>query len=186
MRSILRSQTYQRTAQAVKGNERDAKYYSHAAFKRLTAEQLMDAISQVTGVPDKFGGFPIGTRAVQLPDAAVPSYFLDLFGRPARNATCACERVDDPNLGQVLHLMNNTGLNTRIADKKGRVASLIEAKLPDNRLVEELYLASYSRTPSAEESKKGVQLLSKAKNRQQAAEDLLWVLLNSKEFVFNH
>jgi hypothetical protein len=186
MRSIMRSQAYQRTAQPVTGNERDARFYSHNSFKRLTAEQLMDAISQVTGVPDKFAGFPMGTRAEQLPDAAVPSYFLDLFGRPARNATCACERVDEPNLGQVLHLMNNSGLNTRIADKKGRAASLIEGKLPNNRLVEELYLASFSRLPNAFELSKGVQSLAKAKNRQQSAEDLLWVLLNSKEFVFNH
>jgi hypothetical protein len=186
MRAILRSQAYQRAAEPTKANIRDMKYYSHYAFKRLSAEQMMDALASATGVPDKFAGYPIGTHASQLPDAAVPSYFLELFGKPARNIACECERLDEPNLGQVLHLMNNKGLNERLADKNGRVAKLIESKAPDAKVVEELYLASVARVPSADEMKKGVKTLAGAKNRQQAAEDLMWALLNTKEFLFNH
>lgn len=186
IRSIMRSETYQRSAEPAHGNERDTRYYSHYPFKRLGAEQLMDAIASATGVPEKFNGYPAGIRAAQLPDTAVPSYFLELFGRPARNTTCECERSDEPNLGQVLHLMNNAGINAKLSAKNGRVASLIEAKLPDARVVEELYLASVSRFPTPQERRKGVQLLARAKNRQQAAEDILWALMNSKEFVFNH
>lgn len=186
MRTIMLSQAYQRSAEPTKANARDTRFYSHFLFKRLGAEQLLDAIASATGVSEKFGGFPMGTRATQLPDAGVPSYFLDLFGRPARNVTCECERIDEPNLGQILHLMNNAGLNGRISDKNGRVATLLAAKLPDTKLVEELYLASVSRLPDKEESRKAAAALTTAKSRPQTAEDLLWVLMNSKEFLFNH
>ena len=93
-------------------------------------------------------------RAAQLPDSGVPSYFLDLFGRPARNITCECERNDDPNLGQVLHLMNNKGINERLSDKNGRVTALINSKKPDKQVVEQLYLSSLSRHPTIDEMKK--------------------------------
>jgi hypothetical protein len=125
-------------------------------------------------------------KAEQLPDPDVPSYFLDLFGRPARMTTCACERSDDPNLGQVLHLMNSANLNARLSAKNGRVATLVASKLPDGSVVEALYLASLSRYPTPAERVRAVSLLSGAKDRQKAAEDLLWALLNSKEFLFNH
>lgn len=186
MRSILLSNVYQRSPLPLSANKRDTKYYSHYAFKRIDAEPLMDAIASATGAPDKFDGFPVGMRATQLPDTGVGSYFLDLFGRPARSVACECERTADPNLGQILHLMNNASINARIGSKTGRIASLIAAKTDDRRLVEELYLAAYSRYPSASEMKQAVADLAKAKNRQQAAEDILWALLNSKEFVFNH
>src|SRR5262249_47803180 len=118
MRTIMHTEAYQRAAEPAAGNERDSKFYSHYLFKRLTAEQLEDALASATGVAEKFPGFPAGMRAAQLPDSGVPSYFLDLFGRPARNIACECERNDDPNLGQVLHLMNNKGINERLSDKK--------------------------------------------------------------------
>jgi len=186
IRTILRSETYQRSAEPAHGNARDTRYYSHYPFKRLGAEQLMDAITSATGVPEKFNGYPAGLRAAQLPDTTVPSYFLELFGRPARNTPCECERSDEPNLGQVLHLMNNIGINAKLSAKNGRVAALMAAKLPDDKVVEELYLASISRFPTPQERRQAVQLMARAKNRQQAAEDILWALMNSKEFVFNH
>ena len=186
MRSILLSETYQRSPETTKNNERDSKFHSHFAFKRLDAEPMLDALNSVTGAPDKFEGLPAGTRATQLPDPAVASYFLDLFGRPARTISCACERSDAPNLGQTLHLMNNAGINSRLSAKTGRIATLIEAKTSDSKLIDELYLATYSRFPTASESKQGVTLLAKSKNRQQTSEDLLWALFNSKEFLFNH
>jgi len=186
MRTILRSEAYQRSAIPVPGNARDTRCYAHYTFKRLGAEQMLDAISTATGVSEKFDGLPSGIHAEQLPDAGVNSYFLDLFGRPARNIVCECERSDEPNLGQVLHLMNGPDVNTRLTAKTGRIAALFDRKLADAPLVEELYLAAYARYPTAEESRRAVAALSKAKDRRQAAEDLFWALLNAKEFFFNH
>jgi hypothetical protein len=186
IRNIMLTQTYQRSAIPTKANSPDTKYYSHYAFKRLGAEQLMDAIATATGVPEKFEGYPVGTRAAQLPDTTANSYFLELFGRPARTLACECERNDEPNLGQILHLMNNAGINGRIGAKEGRIAALFTSKTPLNRVAEELYLAAYSRYPNAVEGKQAIQILQKAKNPQGVAEDLLWALMNSKEFLFNH
>lgn len=186
MKSILRSEAYQRSVEPANGNERDTKYYSHYYFKRLSAEQLEDALASATGVAEKFAGYPQGLHAAQLMDAAVPSYFLDLFGRPARNITCECERNDEPNLGQVLHLMNNKGINERVSSKNGRVAALTASKKTDREIINELYLASISRHPSPDEFKKTLAAFARAKTRQMAGEDLLWVLANSKEFLFNH
>ena len=186
MRSIMLTQSYQRSAIPTKKNVQDTKYYSHYAFKRLGAEQLMEAVTSATGVPEKFAGYPNGTRATQLPDPAVPSYFLELFGRPARNIACECERSDEPNLGQILHLMNNASINGRILSKEGRVAQLFTAKTPTPKVVEEIYLSALARYPNAEELKKTTQAIDKSKTPQIMAEDLLWALMNSKEFLFNH
>ncbi len=129
---------------------------------------MLDAIAGVTGVGDKFDGYPMGTRACELPDTGVASYFLDLFGRPARSITCECERSDMPTLGQMLHLMNDVGLNARLSSKTGRVTTLLEAKTPDAKLVEELYLSALSRFPTTEEKTRAVKALSTAlpANRQ--------------------
>jgi len=186
MRTILHSEAYQRSAVPLPGNARDTRYYAHYPFKRLEAEQMLDALSTATGVSEKFDGLPSGTRAQQLPDAGVNSYFLDLFGRPARNIVCECERSDDPNLSQVLHLMNSSDLNTRLTSKTGRITALFEKKMADAPMVEELYLAAYARYPTPEESRRAVTTLSKAKDKRQATEDLFWALLNAKEFFFNH
>jgi len=186
MRSIMRSQTYQLSSRSIKANERDVRYYSHYPFKRLGAEQLLDALAECTGVSEKFDGFPVGTRAAQLPDSGVPSYFLDVFGRPARQITCECERTSEPNVAQVLHLMNSAGVNDKLSSKTGRVAHLVDAKLPSRQLVDELYLGSVSRFPSLEESRTATKALEASPERQKSAEDLLWALLNSKEFLFNH
>ena len=188
MRIILRSQTYQRSPDPTPNNLRDSRYYSHFAFKRLGAEQMLDAVASATGVSDKFDGLPPGTHAGELPDTSVPSYFLDLFGRPARAVTCECERVDAPNMGQTLHLMNDTNINARLEAKTGLIAQQI-ATQPDNKqLVENLYLNALSRFPTPDESARAVHALvsAPAPNRQRVAEDILWALLNSKEFIFNH
>ncbi len=213
MRAIMLSRVYQRSPMPTAGNERDTRYYSHFGFKRLSAEQLMDAIASATGVAEKFAGYPLGVRAAQLPDTAVPSYFLELFGRPARSITCACERTDDPNLGQVLHLMNDAGINTRLAAPAGRIAQLVASKRTSAAVVQDVYLASVSRLPSPGETEQGTQALDYARNsvrhnggrlfdgqswipgraiysaeraRREKAEDLMWALMNSKEFMFNH
>ncbi len=205
MRTIMLSRAYQRTAIPTAANARDNRYCSHYPFKRLSAEQLLDAVTRATGVPEKFPGYPAGTRAAELQDATVPSYFLDLFGRPARTSPCECERTDDPNLGQVIHLMNSAGINGRLSDKNGRLAKLLDAHTSDTRLVEELFLATVSRYPTPAESRRAIAALwgreratpgsgltthdlrlTTPDRQRQAAEDLLWALLNSKEFLFNH
>jgi hypothetical protein len=186
MRTIIRSEAYQRTAVPTPRNAADTRYYARFYFKRLAAEPLLDAVSAATGVSEKFGGYPAGLRTIELPDTTAQSYFLDLFGRPARNIVCQCERTDAPNLGQVLHLMNSKAINARIAAKEGRVAKLMEAKTPDAKLVEELYLATVSRFPTEDEMMTALMSFNRAKDRQKEAEDLLWALLNSKEFLFNH
>ena len=186
MRQILRSQTYQRTALPTKLNVADSKYYSRYYFKRLDAEPLLDAVGFATGAPEKFGGYPAGVRATELPDTTAQSYFLDLFGRPARNIVCQCERADAPNLGQLLHFMNGKPINDKLASKDGRIAKLLAAKTPDDKLIEELYLSSVSRFPTKQEQAIAQKNLTGAKDKQKAAEDVLWALLNSKEFLFNH
>ncbi|MBB6049248.1 DUF1549 and DUF1553 domain-containing protein [Armatimonas rosea] len=186
MRTILATRAYQRTAFPTKINVADTRYFSHYFFKRLDAESLLDAVGSATGSPEKFGGYPAGMRAAELPDTTAGSYFLDLFGRPARNIVCQCERQDAPNLGQLLHFMNGKGINEKLSSKTGRIAKLIEAKTPDTKLVEELYLASVSRLPDQGELFDAVVSLREAKDKRQEAEDILWALLNSKEFLFNH
>lgn len=186
IRTIVASEAYQRSAIPTPRNAADTRYYSHYFFKRLAAEPLLDAVTAATGVAEKFGGYPAGLRATALPDTTAQSYFLDLFGRPARNIVCQCERLDAPNLGQILHFMNGKAINARIAAKDGRVAKLIEAKLPDVKLIEELYLSTLSRFPTDDETMEALMSFALAKERQKEAEDLLWALLNSKEFLFNH
>jgi hypothetical protein len=186
MRAITATRAYQRSALSTRTNAADLRYLSHYPFKRLGAEALLDAVGAATGVPEKFGGYPAGLRATQLPDTTPSSYFLDLFGRPARNVVCQCERTDNPNLGQVLHFMNSKGVNDRLTAKEGRIARLLDAKVSDRELIEEFYLAAFSRFPTDDEQLTAAWELTHAKDRRTAAEDLLWVLLNSKEFVFNH
>ncbi|WP_309717732.1 DUF1549 domain-containing protein [Armatimonas sp.] len=186
MRTILATRAYQRSAAPTKLNVADTRYFSHFFFKRLDAEPLLDAVGVATGAPEKFGGYPAGMRAAELPDTTTGSYFLDLFGRPARNIVCQCERQDAPNLGQLLHFMNGKGINEKLANKTGRIAKLIEAKTPDVKLVQELYLASVSRPPDQDETFDAVMSLREAKDKRKEAEDILWALLNSKEFLFNH
>src|SRR5262249_10462074 len=118
LRTILRSRAYQLDSTAAPGNEADATntYFSRAATKRLTPEQLDDAVDFATGTREKYRGLPPGTRAIQLPDPQVASYLLDVFGRPPRLVTCECERTTQPNIAQALHLLNGGFLNRKIAD----------------------------------------------------------------------
>src|SRR5436189_3618144 len=114
------------------------------------SEQLADALDFVTGTKEKYPGLPLGTRAIQLPDSAVRSFLLDVFGRPARQITCECERTAQPNIAQALHLLNGDFLNGKISAPTGRVAGLVNAKKPLPAVVEELYLVTLSRPPRPE------------------------------------
>jgi hypothetical protein len=196
MRLILRSEAYQRTSRPAAGSEGDRRFYSRYMPKRLMAEVMLDAASQVTGAPTAFtgiardgrkgGAYPARWRALQLPDSQVESYFLKSFGRADRVNTCECERTAEPSMAQALHLANGDTLNQKLRAAGNRVEKLL-AK-PDAEVVEEAYLAALSRTPSEHEKRKVLSVLAgtDAKQRREAVEDLFWALLSSREFLFNH
>jgi hypothetical protein len=152
----------------------------------MAAEELLDAINAATGTTEKFPNLPAGMRAVQLPDPNVQNYFLDTFGRPPRQITCECERSAEPNMAQALHLMNSDFVQNKVASGSGRVAKLLAAKKSDEEIVEELYLVTLSRLPRPEESTRAQLGILQAPNRKEGCEDLLWALLNSREFMFKH
>jgi len=186
IRLVVASRTYQLSSKPNATNEDDAQNFSRSLFRRLPAEALLDAVCDVTGVPEKFAGVPIGTRAVELWDNQQQHYFLKLFGRPARATPCECERSAGASISQALHLMNSPNLQDKLAHEGGRMAHLATLT-DDNRVVEELYLACYSRLPDDGEKKYAVShLASHASERRKAIEDLAWSLMNSLEFTFNH
>jgi hypothetical protein len=184
MRTIMRSRLYQLDSQPTKSNTSDSRFYSHYNVKRLTAEALLDAVDAATGVPTKFEKVPLGTRAIELPDARYNNYFLNTFGKPRREAVCECERVSEPNLAQALHTLNGDIVTAKIGAARGRVARLVAAKKAHEEIVNELYLATLSRRPSAREQEVWRQQLAEAPDAKTFYEDLLWSLVNSKHFLF--
>src|SRR5947199_9122128 len=149
----MNSRGYQLAAKSTPGNKADTLnvHFTRYTVRRLTAEQLADAIDFATGTVEKYPGLPLGTRAIQLPDSGVKSFLLDTFGRPARQITCECERTTQPNIAQALHLLNGEFLNQKIAAPTGRIATLIKASTPLPAMVEELYLVALARAPGPEE-----------------------------------
>jgi Protein of unknown function (DUF1549)/Protein of unknown function (DUF1553) len=186
VRLMLNSRAYQYSSEMTPSNERDIRHFARAYPKRLPAEALADALDAATGKETRYGSLPMGTRAVQLPDSRINSYLLDVFGRPKREIVCACERDPQPNLSQMLNLLNGSDLNGRISARDGRLAKLIQANLTDGQIVTELYLATLSRFPTLREWQLTQDRVGKSKDRKTALEDILWALLNSQEFVFNH
>jgi hypothetical protein len=187
IRTITASRTYQLASKPNETNAKDVSGFSRAYFRRIDAEVLLDMVSQTTGVPERFGGSPPGTRAIQLWDSKVSHYFLKLFGRPQRLSACECERIHEPSVAQVLHLLNAPEIQAKLAHERGTVARLVQEKSDDVVLAEELYLTYYSRLPTDAERKATVAHLRRAPgHRRQAAEDLAWSLMNTLEFVFNH
>jgi hypothetical protein len=198
MRTILQSQTYQRTSLSQPGNATEKRFYSHYYPRRVMAEVALDALSQVTAAPTEFrqaaergaGNFayPVGWRSLQLPDTNVDSYFLKSFGRPDRIITCECERTAAPSMSQALHIANGDTLNQKLKAKNNRIEQLLAAKTADEKIVEEIYLSALSRYPAESEKAKLLALLAEAKDasRREAVEDLFWGILSSKEFLFNH
>lgn len=186
IRTIMNSRTYQLSAQTNEFNKDDNKYFSHAVTKLLTAEQLFDALCQVTEVPEKFAGMPMGTRAVQLPDGEVNHPFLKTFGQPARELACECEREGDSNLAQALQLINGPAVNDRLRNATNRIGKLVAAKKTDKEIVHELFLVTLSRLPNETEESAMLGHVSAATDRRRAWEDVHWALINSKEFLFRH
>lgn len=188
LRTVMNSRGYQLSAMATPGNQADADnvHYTRFRVRRLTAEQLADAIDFATGTQEKYPGLPLGTRAIQLPDSNVKSFLLDTFGRPARQITCECERTTQPNIAQALHLLNGDFLNKKITNAQGRIEKLLKAKTDLNKIIEELYLVTLSRPPRSDEVQRVVGMIQRAPNQREGVQDLLWALLNSREFLFNH
>ena len=184
VRTIAVSNVYRLSAVPNEHNATDKQSFSRYMPKRLNAEVLLDAIDAVTLSKTKFKGVPDGTRAVQLPDNQVESYFLGVFGRPDSASACECERSSDATLAQCLHMFNSKELLDKV--KGPRVSTLAKDKKPHEERLRELYLAALSRPPSAEETKTLLGYLEKKKDTQAAYEDILWALLNTKEFLFNH
>ncbi len=188
MRTILQSATYQRSSRARPENAEDRRFHSRYFPRRMMAEVLLDAFSQVTAAATKFDGYPAGWRALQLPDSKVGSYFLSSFGRPDRVNTCTCERSAEPSMAQVLHLANGDTINQKLAAKGNRVERMLAEKRTDEQIVEEVYLAALSRRPSEQERTRILAVMAAAgtKDRRIVIEDLYWGVLSSREFLFNH
>jgi len=186
IRSILISRTYQLSARTNELNADDSIYFSHAYTKLLPAEVLLDAISAVTDTVTPFDGLPKGARATQLPDGKMDNPFLKTFGRPARELACECERESDSNLSQALQLIGGATVNGKLRDDSGRMARLSKGDKTPAQITRELYLVALSREPNASETAAAVKHLAATPDRRQAVEDLGWVLINSKEFLFRH
>jgi hypothetical protein len=197
IRTIMVSNVYQLSSDANATNQNDNKYYSKYIVKRLSGESLLDAMSQVTGVPSRFPGYAAGTRAMQLPDTQVKSEFLASFGRPARIVCDAGERSIEPNVLQALNVINGDTLNKKLSDPGGYAALALKLGLSDANILNHLFLSAYSRYPTEPEKERMLAALKTSRAttgssevqrdvRQKALEDMMWAALTSKEFLFNY
>ena len=184
---ILTSRVYQLSSDVNQSNELDEQNFSHARWKAMSAEVLLDAISQATGISESFNGWPEGYRAIQVWDNRMPNYFFRIFGKPRRVSVCECERGTEPSIAQALHLMNAPETMSKLRSRFGAVRRLVESNLSESEIVDELYLSTLSRFPTTDERELMVGVFDDpASSRQTAVEDILWTLINTREFVFNH
>ena len=184
IRTIMTSAVYERSSDPVERNVADIRNFSRHYRQRPRAEVLLDAIVDITGVPEVMDATPPSTRAAASWTTRNTSLFLDTFGRPDPNQDPPCERTPDTSVVQALHLMNAPGINRKLADDDGRVAKLAASGLAAGKVVEELYLLIYNREPDVDEIADGIGLIEGPGSRRKAVEDLSWALLNSPEFVF--
>jgi hypothetical protein len=184
--TILESRTYQLSSEQNDSNADDQQNFSRAEYRPHPAEVLLDAISQVTGVAEKFNGWPLGARAIEVWDNRMPSYFFRIFGRPTRTTVCACERGDAPSISQALHLLNSSEIGEKIQHRRGRVRRLADSDLGPDAIIDELYLSTVNRFPTDAERNLMLNACSQNADRREVVEDLMWTLLNTKEFLFNH
>jgi hypothetical protein len=187
LRTILNSRTYQASSLPNDFNRTDEKNFSHAQQKILTAEQLLDAVCQVTGTPERFGNLPLGTPATQLPAPQPTNTFLSAFGQPARQSSCACERQSQPSLTQALQLSNSQTVESRLKSGGGKFLQEMAAqKKTDNEIITHLYLAALCRYPREIELNRAGAYLAGSADRGSGIEDIAWSILNLREFVFRH
>jgi hypothetical protein len=184
IKTITLSSAYQLSSVPVPGNKQDTMAYSRYYPKRLSAEPLLDAISLATAVPESFRAMYPGTRAAALPEPEIESYFLEVFDRPSRQLVC--ERKNEPTLNQALHMIGGDTAHRKVTSTGSYVRLALGQFADDGALVEEFYLRTLTRFPDAEELAAARNAIRKAANRQQGAEDVLWALLNTKEFLYNH
>ncbi len=188
--TICKSRTYQLSATPNEFNKYDKQNYARYYPRRMSAEVLLDAVDLVTASPASFGGLPqdryAPRRAIMLPDESFSSYFLDVFGRPQRISACECERVSEANLAQALHLLNSDEIQNKVGRPGGRADVLAKDPRPDAEKVEELFLWAFARKPTDEQRKEALDHIAKhTANKKIAYENIMWALLNTKEFAFN-
>jgi hypothetical protein len=186
LRTICNSETYQRSALPNERNRHDRQNHARYYARRLYAEVLLDAVDQVCGTHTEFNKMPKQARAVDLPHEGYDSYFLEVFDRPQRSSACECIRSNGASLTQVLHLVNSPEVEDKVAADTGRVARLVQANVPPDKIVEELYLAALARYPTSAEKQTALAHAQKLKELRRGLEDVLWSLLNTREFLFNH
>ena len=187
VRLIVQSNTYSFSSDPIATNIEDRRSYSRYYPKRLNAEVLLDAVDTVTQTPTAFQSMPAGTRAVALPDTGFGSYFLTVFGRPESTTACECERSQESNLAQSLHLLNSEEIQGKLAADVGRAAKMAaEAVDQDEPGITRLYQIALARKPTEQELKSVLEYVRGKENRRAAMEDVIWSLINSKEFLFNH
>jgi hypothetical protein len=197
VKTICKSRTYQLSSSPNEFNKHDKQAYARYYPKRMGAEVLLDAVCQVTDSPTSFNGLPkdknAPNRAIMLPDESFASYFLDVFGRPQRISACECERVNEANLAQALHLLNSDEVQGKVTRAGGRADTLANAKdkRSDEEKVTEIFLWAFSRKPTKDDLTAALEHIKKMEEKYKAAgkktayENILWALLNTKEFVFN-
>ncbi|MBI3409470.1 MAG: DUF1553 domain-containing protein [Planctomycetes bacterium] len=204
IRLVMNSATYQHTSVAIEGNKTDDRFYSRYLTRRLPAEVVLDAYSYVTRVPTAFkklqvgtsggeadtGDYPLGTRALQLPDTQLVSQFLDAFGRPERTQTCSCERQQESSVTQALHLNNGQTLNDKLRDKNSRVEAWLKEKIGDKQAIARIFDLALCRPPTSDEETRFTGIMAEAgrdphTSRREILEDLFWAVLTGREFLFN-
>ena len=190
LRLILNSTTYQLDSRAPLKQSRFAAraepYFTHAVPRMLTAEQVLDAVCAVTGIPEEFPGYPRGTRAMELAEGAIEHPFLQAFAKPVRDVTCECAREDDPSLGQVIHLLNNRGIVDHVKSSQSHVSRWMDSSKSDDEVVDLVYLQTLSRHPTAAERDLVRAHIAKVTDRRAGFHDVQHALLNSNEFLLRH
>jgi hypothetical protein len=186
LRTMLTSRAYQLSSRSNDFNKNDSKYFSHMKTRLLSAEQLLDAICRVTGIDEKYAGLPAGTRATQLPAPDGDNYFLKVFGQPAREMACQCERSSESNLSQALQMINGPVIHGKLTNENNRLRKLATAGKSNSEIIDELYLSALCRHPGPEEVAAAEKHIAAQPERMQGLEDVCWALLNAKEFLFQH
>src|SRR5947199_4435578 len=187
LKQILNSRTYQADFRANDFNKDETKYSSHYQPRLLTAEQLLDAICALAGLPESFSGLPAGTKATELPAPDLAKHeFLKIFGQPERQSVCSCERTSDSNLGMAIQFFNGPLIYGKLRSENNRFRKLMAAGTSHEEIITELYLAAVCRKPTAKELEASLAHLAAKKDDVVAMEDIAWAILNTNEFLFQH